>query len=83
MEDDGGIDAKLIAVPHEKLSPLYKDVKEYTDLPPLLISQVEHFFAHYKDLEAGKWVKLSGWEGSEVAKQEVLSSIEAYKEANK
>ena len=83
MEDDGGIDAKLIAVPHEKLTPLYKDVQEYTDLPELLIKQVEHFFAHYKDLEAGKWVKLSGWEGSEVAKQEVLSSIEAYKEANK
>ena len=77
MEDDGGIDAKLIAVPHEKLSPLYKDVKEYTDLPPLLISQVEHFFAHYKDLEPGKWVKISGWEGADVAKAEVLKAIEA------
>lgn len=59
---------KLIAVPHEKLSPLYKDVQEYTDLPPLLISQVEHFFSHYKDLEPGKWVKISGWEGADVAK---------------
>ena len=79
MEDDGGIDAKLIAVPHDKLTPIYKDVKEYTDLPPLLIQQVEHFFAHYKDLEPGKWVKLTGWEGSEVAKQEVLKAIEAAK----
>ena len=80
MEDDGGIDAKLIAVPHEKLSPLYKDVQEYTDLPPLLISQVEHFFAHYKDLEAGaKWVKISGWENADVAKAEVLKAIEAAK----
>jgi inorganic pyrophosphatase len=76
MEDDGGIDAKLIAVPHDKLTPIYKDVKEYTDL---LIQQVEHFFAHYKDLEPGKWVKLTGWEGSEVAKQEVLKAIEAAK----
>jgi inorganic pyrophosphatase len=79
MEDDGGIDAKLIAVPHEKLSPLYKDVQEYTDLPPLLISQVEHFFAHYKDLEPGKWVKISGWENAAVAKEEVLKAIEAAK----
>ena len=79
MEDDGGIDAKLIAVPHEKLSPLYKDVQEYTDLPPLLISQVEHFFAHYKDLEPGKWVKISGWENAAVAKAEVLKAIEAAK----
>ena len=79
MEDDGGIDAKLIAVPHEKLSPLYNDIQEYTDLPKLLISQVEHFFLHYKDLEPGKWVKLSGWEGADVAKAEVLKAIEAAK----
>ncbi|HAB42502.1 MAG TPA: inorganic pyrophosphatase, partial [Acinetobacter sp.] len=83
MEDDGGVDAKLVAVPHDKLTPIYKDVQEYTDLPPLLISQIEHFFQHYKDLEPGKWVKLSGWEGADVAKQEVLSSIAAYAEANK
>ncbi|WP_296277790.1 inorganic diphosphatase [uncultured Acinetobacter sp.] len=79
MEDDGGIDAKLIAVPHEKLTPLYKDVQEYSDLPALLINQIEHFFQHYKDLEPGKWVKLTGWESAEVAKAEVLKSIEAAK----
>jgi inorganic pyrophosphatase len=54
-------------------------VKEYTDLPPLLIQQVEHFFAHYKDLEPGKWVKISGWENAAVAKEEVLKAIEAAK----
>ena len=79
MEDDGGIDAKLIAVPHEKLSPLYKDVQEYTDLPALLISQIEPFFLHYKDLEPGKWVQLSGWENAAVAKEEILKSIAAAK----
>jgi len=79
MEDDGGIDAKLIAVPHEKLTPLYKHVQEYTDLPELLIKQIEHFFGHYKDLEPGKWVKISGWEGADVAKAEVLKAIEAAK----
>lgn len=79
MEDEAGIDAKLIAVPHDKLTPLYKHVKEYTDLPELLLKQIEHFFAHYKDLEPGKWVKITGWEGSEVAKEEILKSIEAAK----
>ena len=79
MEDDVVIDAKLIAVPHDKLTPIYKDVKEYTDLPPLLIQQVEHVFADYKDLGPGKWVKLTGWEGSEVAKKEVMKASEAAK----
>jgi inorganic pyrophosphatase len=79
MEDEAGMDAKLIAVPHDKLTPLYKHVKEYTDLPELLLKQIEHFFAHYKDLEPGKWVKITGWEGADVAKEEILKSIEAAK----
>ena len=79
MEDDGGVDTKLIAVPHDKLSPLYKDVKEYSDLPALLIGQIEHFFKHYKELEPGKWVKIGGWEGAEAARAEVLKAIEAAK----
>lgn len=79
MEDESGIDAKLIAVPHDKLTPLYKHVKEYTDLPELLINQIRHFFESYKALEPGKWVKVTGWEGAEVAKAEVMKSIEAAK----
>ena len=51
MTDEAGGDAKLIAVPHDKLSVLYKDVKEYTDLPALLLEQIKHFFENYKDLE--------------------------------
>jgi inorganic pyrophosphatase len=79
MEDDAGKDTKLIAVPHDKLSVLYRDVKEYTDLPALLIQQIEHFFNRYKELEAGKWVKLNGWEGADAARAEILKSIEAAK----
>lgn len=79
MEDESGIDAKIIAVPHEKLTPMYKNVQEYSDLPELFLKQVEHFFTHYKDLEPGKWVKISGWGSSEEAKQEILKSIEAAK----
>ncbi len=79
MEDESGIDAKIVAVPHEKLTPMYKNVQEHTDLPELLLKQMEHFFTHYKDLEPGKWVKISGWGGSDDAKQEILKSIEAAK----
>ena len=79
MEDEGGVDAKLIAVPHDKLTPIYKNVKEYTDLPELLINQIRHFFETYKALEPGKWVKVTGWDGADVAKAEVLKSIEAAK----
>ncbi|MDP2228623.1 MAG: inorganic diphosphatase [Moraxellaceae bacterium] len=80
MEDEAGIDTKLLAVPHDKLTPLYKNVKEYTDLPELLLGQIKHFFENYKALEPGKWVKLTGWEGSEAAKADILKSIEAAKQ---
>ncbi len=58
MEDDGGGDEKIIAVPTSKLTPRYSNIKTYTDLPDILIDQIKHFFAHYKDLEPGKWAKI-------------------------
>lgn len=61
MEDEAGQDEKIVAVPHEKLYPGYADVQEVTDLPQLLRDQIQHFFEHYKDLEKGKWVKVTGW----------------------
>ncbi|MGB0360632.1 MAG: inorganic diphosphatase [Endozoicomonas sp.] len=78
MSDESGRDEKLIAVPHNNLSSAYKDVKEYTDLPPLLLQQVEHFFENYKDLEPSKWVKIDGWEGSEAAKAVITKSAANY-----
>jgi inorganic pyrophosphatase len=75
MEDDSGIDAKILAVPHDKLSTLYRHVHELSDLPELLLKQIVHFFEHYKDLEAGKWVKIKGWEDAESARQEIVASI--------
>lgn len=77
MSDEAGSDAKILAVPHDKLSVLYKDVKEYSDLPELLIKQIEHFFENYKDLEAGKWVKVDGWAGSEDAKAAIQKAVDA------
>ena len=79
MSDESGQDEKVIAVPHDKLTKIYSDVKEYTDLPPLLIQQIEHFFENYKDLEEGKWVKVDGWKNSDAAREVILQSVEAGK----
>ncbi len=79
MTDEAGSDAKVLAVPHDKLSALYKHVKEPSDLPELLIKQIEHFFENYKDLEAGKWVKVDKWEGSDAARATINKAVAAYK----
>ena len=79
MEDESGIDAKLIAVPVDKLSVIYREVQEATDLPALLLQQIEHFFEHYKDLEKGKWVKVQGWADAAEAKAEIVKSVAAVK----
>ncbi|MGC3575705.1 inorganic diphosphatase, partial [Pseudomonas aeruginosa] len=69
--------AKLIAVPHDKLSVLYKDVKEYTHLPALLLEQIKHFFENYKDLEKGKWDKVEGWRNADAARAEITNAVAA------
>ncbi|GMR16141.1 MAG: inorganic diphosphatase [Gammaproteobacteria bacterium] len=81
MEDEAGLDAKLLAVPADKLCKLYRQVQQPEDLPEMLLQQISHFFEHYKDLEEGKWVKTDGWKSKETAYQEILTSIERYKNA--
>ena len=78
MQDEAGPDVKIIAVPIDKLTSLYHHVHHTSDLPPLLLQQIAHFFEHYKDLEPGKWVKIHGFEDVESAKKEILRNIEAY-----
>lgn len=78
MEDDGGVDAKVVAVPVSKLTPLYNDVKTYEDMPELLRKQIAHFFEHYKDLEPGKWVKVVGWQGIAEAQKEIMDGVARY-----
>lgn len=78
MTDESGEDAKLLAVPVTKTTTIYEDVKSYEDLPKILIQQIGHFFEHYKDLEAGKWVKIDGWAGADEARAEITASIENY-----
>lgn len=82
MEDDGGMDEKIIAVPSPKLTKRYENVFNYTDLPKITIEQIRHFFEHYKDLEPGKWVKITGWGDADEAKRYILESIERGKEAS-
>lgn len=76
MEDDGGGDEKIIAVPSHKLTKRYDKVKTYTDLPDISMQQIEHFFAHYKDLEPGKWVKINHWGHADEAKTLILAALE-------
>lgn len=68
MEDDGGGDEKIIAVPSSKLTQRYDKIKTIADLPKITLDQIEHFFAHYKDLEPDKWVKISEMGDATLAK---------------
>ena len=81
MTDESGEDAKVMAVPADKLSTIYRGITEIDQIPELTKHQIEHFFEHYKDLEPNKWVKIEGWFGSEEAKAEILDSVKRYDEA--
>ncbi len=77
MEDEAGIDEKIVAVPHVKLTQYYNQIQSYTDLPQVLQDRIPHFFNHYKDLEADKWVKVLGWEDAKKAAQLITDGIKA------
>ncbi|MCO6441021.1 MAG: inorganic diphosphatase [Nitrococcus mobilis] len=81
MTDEAGPDCKLLAVPAQKLTTMYDRVHEPSDLPRELLDQISHFFAHYKDLESGKWVRIEGWYGAEAARKEILEAVARYKGA--
>lgn len=80
MTDESGKDAKILAVPVDKLTPRYQHVKHPSDLGKELIDAIEHFFTHYKDLDKGKWVKVDGWEDVDSARKEILASVKRYEE---
>ena len=75
LEDEAGGDEKLLAVPETKTSPYYADVMEGTDLPAIVLQQIEHFFTHYKDLEPEKWVRVGKWDNAAAAQRVVMESI--------
>ena len=79
MTDESGVDAKLIAVPQDKLCPMTAHMKSVDDVPEYLKDQIKHFFEHYKALEKGKWVKVDGWVGVEAAQKEITDGVANYK----
>ena len=81
MTDDSGPDPKVIAVPLDEMTSLYRHVKEHADLPQQLTLQIAHFYQHYKDLEENKWVKIEGWKDRDAACEEILASIDRYNRA--
>jgi inorganic pyrophosphatase len=83
MEDDGGGDEKIIAVPATKITKRYEKVKTTADLPEITIQQIQHFFEHYKDLEPGKWVKIHHWGDADEARTLIVEAVERFKAAPK
>ena len=81
MEDEGGMDGKVLAVPTEKILPMYAKIQSLDDLHELQLQQIAHFFERYKDLEKGKWVKVKGWEGKDAAHKEILDGVANYNKA--
>ncbi|NRR28712.1 inorganic diphosphatase [Oxalobacteraceae bacterium] len=82
MSDEAGEDAKVLAVPVDKVLSIYSHWQKPEDLNELRLRQIQHFFEHYKDLEKGKWVKIDGWYGPEEAKQEILDGVANYQKEN-
>ena len=78
MSDEAGMDAKLVAVPHDAISREYGYIQDVQDIPQLLRDQIKHFFENYKTLEQGKWVKVENWANAEEAKNAIVAGVEAY-----
>ena len=78
-QDEKGFDAKLVATPSDKIDPRFQHIRDISDLPEAVKQRIEHFFAHYKELEKGKWVKVIGWRGREAALEKVVKAIERYR----
>jgi len=83
MTDEAGGDAKLLAVPVDKVLPWYKHWQKPEDIQQERLAQIQHFFEHYKDLEKGKWVKIEGWGGPKEAAAEIMAGVAKYKKAKK
>ena len=81
MQDEAGVDEKIIAVPVKRLTRRYDGVQNYTQLPEITVKQIEHFFEHYKDLETEKWVKPLGWGDVENAKRIIMEGVERARDA--
>jgi len=80
MEDEAGVDEKILCVPVDELHPFYAGVSSHRELPDILRDQMSHFFGHYKDLEPGKWVEVKRWGEPEEAFDLIRQSVNRLKE---
>jgi len=83
MEDDGGGDEKVIAVPASNITKRYEKIQNAKDLPEITLQQIQHFFQHYKDLEPGKWVKIDHWGDADEARKLIVAAIDRYQQKPK
>ncbi len=77
MQDESGMDEKILSVPHTKLHPYHDNVNHYKDVRPIELQRIEHFFTHYKDLEEGKWTRILGWGDPNEAFKTIQAAIDA------
>ena len=75
MEDEAGMDEKILAKPIDKITPLHRGITSYRDVPEIDLQRIAHFFEHYKDLEPNKWVRIMGWGDADEAKGLILEGI--------
>lgn len=75
MEDEAGMDEKILAKPIDKITPINRRIHNYTDVPEIDLQRIAHFFEHYKDLEPNKWVKIQGWGDADEAKELIAKGI--------
>ena len=75
MEDEKGMDEKILAVPTEKMNSEYSRINEINELPEIVLNRIRHFFEHYKELEKGKWVKVTGYKDSKEAKNKIMEAV--------
>ena len=83
MEDEAGGDAKVLARPIDKLYAAYSEILSTEDVLPHDLIRIQHFFEHYKDLEKGKWAKVTGWSGLDAATREIVASAARYLKESK
>ena len=81
MTDESGDDAKILAVPVDKLSREYREISNIRQMSRTLLDAISHFFEHYKDLEDGKWVRVDDWLDVDDAKKEIMESVERFDNA--
>ncbi|MFJ3824257.1 inorganic diphosphatase [Streptomyces nodosus] len=74
MRDEKGPDEKILCVPAH--DPRYAALQDIDDVPAFDRLEITHFFEVYKDLEPGKSVEGSHWEGREPAYGEIDRSRE-------